>query len=247
MIDIHQHLLYGVDDGPRDLEASMAIAKAAIEGGITHVVCTPHANHEYEFNPTRNEERLGAIRERLGGKLVLGRGCDMYLSPANIDEAMENPAKFTINGGRYLLVEFASFTIPKDIGDTFYEFLLKGIVPVITHPERNPILARDPDQMKDWLGSGCRLQITAASGNGYFGREAKACYWNLLERDWVSFVATDAHHVEGRLPAMSEAYAAIARKMGEDTAKRLFVANPLAAFENAPLPEHPEFQAAQLR
>jgi protein-tyrosine phosphatase len=99
--------------------------------------------------------------------------------------------------------------------------------------------------MVGWLRSGCLLQITAASGSGYFGRQAKACYWKLLQRNWVHFIATDAHHVEGRLPALSAAYAAIARKMGKDMANRLFVKNPLTAFENAPLPEQPDFQAAE--
>jgi protein-tyrosine phosphatase len=240
MIDIHHHLLFGVDDGPKDLDRSVAQAEAAAADGISHIVCTPHANDVYEFNPETNQERLAAIRERVGDQLTLGLGCDFHLSYENIEDALEHPHKFTINQGRYLLVEFAEFMIPQNIGDTFYEFTIRGIRPIITHPERNPLLQREHERMAEWIRTGCLVQITAASLGGRFGRRAQALAWELMEKNWVHFVATDAHNLEGRPPCMSAAHEAIAKRCGQATAERLCVENPRVAFEDQKLPPQPE-------
>jgi protein-tyrosine phosphatase len=240
MIDIHHHLLFGVDDGPKDLDSAVAQAEAAAADGITHVVCTPHANDTYEFNPAVNEERLAAIRERIGDKLTLGLGCDFHLSYENIEDALQHRTKYTINQGRYLLVEFAEFMIPQNIGDTFYEFTVRNMKPIVTHPERNPILQRDYKPMAEWMRTGCLVQITAASLNGRFGKRAQSVAWELLGKDWVHIVATDAHNLRSRPPALSEAYAAIAKRLGEETARRLCVENPRAVFESRKLPPQPD-------
>ncbi len=240
MIDIHHHLLFGTDDGPKNIESSVAQAELAAAEGITHVACTPHANDTWEFNPQKNLEKLEAIRDRIGDTLTLGLGCDFHLSYENIEEALKNPTRFTINSGKYLLVEFAEFMIPQNIGDTFYEFTVRGMRPIITHPERNPILQKEHQRMAEWMRTGCLVQITASSLGGRFGRRAQGLAWELLEKNWVHFIATDAHNLEGRRPSMRPAYEGIARKFGEDTAERLCVENPLAAFENRPLGPQPE-------
>jgi protein-tyrosine phosphatase len=240
MIDIHHHLLFGTDDGPKDIDSSVAQAEAAAVDGITHIACTPHANDTWEFNPEKNFEKLEAIRARIGDTVTLGLGCDFHLSYDNIEDALQHPTKFTINHGKYLLVEFAEFMIPQSIGDTFYEFTVKGIRPIITHPERNPILQKEHQKMAEWMRTGCLVQITASSLGGRFGRRAQGLAWELLEKNWVHFIATDAHNLEGRRPSMRPAYEGIARKFGEATAKRLCVDNPRAAFENQPLGQQPE-------
>lgn len=239
MIDIHHHLLYDIDDGPKDIESAIAQADAAAADGITHIACTPHANEVFAFSPEANQERLAAIRERVGDKLTLGLGCDFHLSHENIADALENPTKYTINQGRYLLVEFAEFMIPRDIDQIFYELTLRGMQPVITHPERNPILQRNSVRLLEWMRSGCLVQVTAASLGERFGKRAQAGVWSMLERDWVHFIATDAHNLNGRRPCLSEAYQAVARRLGQETAERLCVANPRAAFENEALPPQP--------
>ena len=240
MIDIHHHLLFDTDDGPKDIDSSVAQAEAAAADGITHIACTPHANDTYEFVPERNEERLAAIHARLGDKVTLGLGCDFHLSYENIEDALKNPTKYTINHGKYLLVEFAEFMIPQNIGDTFYEFTVRGMRPIITHPERNPLLQRDYSRMAEWMRTGCLVQVTAASLNGRFGKRAQALVWEMLARKWVHFIATDAHNLGGRGPAMKPAFEAIAKRVGEDTAWRLCVENPRAAFDNAKMPPQPE-------
>lgn len=240
MIDIHHHLLFGVDDGPKTLDRSVAQAEAAAANGITHIVCTPHANDVYAFNPETNQERLAAIRERVGDKLKLGLGCDFHLSFDNIQEALQHTHKFTINQGSYLLVEFAEFMIPQNIGDTFYEFTVRGVRPIITHPERNPLLQKEQERMAEWMRTGCLVQITASSLNGRFGRRAQAMAWEMIEKKWVHFIATDAHNLERRPPNLSAAHEAVAKRFGQETADRLCIENPLAAFEDRKLAPQPE-------
>jgi protein-tyrosine phosphatase len=237
MIDIHHHLLFDTDDGPKDLEGSVAQAEAAAANGITHIVCTPHANSTWKFEPEQNRAKLDMIRECVGDRVTLGLGCDFHLSYDNIQEALEKPAKFTINGGRYLLVEFADSVIPESIGETFYEFSLRGIRPIITHPERNPILQREPDRLADWLRGNCVVQITAGSLEGRFGRRAQEIAWDLLAKKWVHFIATDAHNLEKRPPYLRAVYEAIGKKFDAGTADRLCVENPRAVFENREMPE----------
>src|ERR1700744_1265782 len=104
MIDIHHHLPFGLDDGPTDLEPSVAMVEAAAADGITHIVCTPHANTRFPFQPEVNEERLAAIRARTNDKVTLGLGCDFHLFFDNIEDALKNRTKYTINQKQYLLV-----------------------------------------------------------------------------------------------------------------------------------------------
>jgi protein-tyrosine phosphatase len=240
MIDIHHHLLFGVDDGPKDLERAVAQAEAAVEDGITHIVCTPHANDTWEFKPETNRERLAAIQERIGDRLTLGLGCDFHLSYENIESALQDPHRFTINQGSYLLVEFADFLIPHNIGDTFYEFTVKGMRPIITHPERNPVLQKEPQRMAEWIRTGCLVQITASSLSGRWGKRAQAMSGELLEKNWVHFIATDAHNTESRKPGMRGAYEGVSKRFGAETAQRLCIDNPRAAFNSDRFPAQPE-------
>ena len=117
MIDIHHHLLFGLDDGSRDIETSLAMVEMAADDGITHIVCTPHANFQYQFDPAANQERLDQLRARIGDRVTLGLGCDFHLSFENIDDALKNPTKYTINQKKYLLVEFADLAIPQQISE----------------------------------------------------------------------------------------------------------------------------------
>ncbi len=240
VLDIHYHLLFGLDDGPKTIEESLQLAEASIAEGVTHIVCTPHANHEFAFQTGINEERLALLNERLGGRITLGLGCDFHLSYDNIADALHNRDKYTINGKRYLLVEFPNGMIPSLISEWLYQFNVNGIVPIITHPERNSELAAKPERMAEWMRSGCLIQVTAGSLMGRFGRMAAATSDSLLKKNWVHFVASDAHSLKSRPPAMGEAYKILASSFGRDTADRLCLYNPRAAFNGEPLPPQPE-------
>jgi protein-tyrosine phosphatase len=240
LFDIHYHLLYDVDDGPRTLDDSLALAEASIKEGVTHVVATPHSNDEFPFRPEVNRERLAVLNDHLAGRLMLGMGCDFHLSYENLEDLKRDRAKYTINGKQYLLVEFADSSIPASTADILYELQLTGLVPIITHPERNPILLRSPRKLAEWIRGGCLVQLTAASLMDRFGRRAKAMSFDLLRKNWVHFIASDAHSIEGRPPAMGEAYQILAAEFGKETADRLCVRNPGAAFRGDQLGPQPE-------
>ena len=113
MIDIHHHLLFGLDDGPSDIEISVAMAEMSMQNGVTHIVCTPHSSEHFKFDPALNPERLEMVRQRLGDRISLALGCDFHLMFDNIEDAIANPAKYSINGKQYLLVEFPDHGFPR--------------------------------------------------------------------------------------------------------------------------------------
>ena len=231
--------MYGVDDGSRDLETSVQMAEMAAADGITHIVCTPHAVERYPYQPEVNAERLAILKERVGDKIQLGLGCDFHLSFENIEDSLANPHKYTLNGLNYLLVEFPDTSISPKMTEMFYEMMVAGMRPIITHPERNLTLQRRPHRMDEWLEEGCLVQVTANSLTGRFGKRAQEMGFQLLQQNRVHCLATDAHDLKSRPPVMSEAYKVVAEKFGADTAERLCVTNPLAAFEGKPIPDVP--------
>jgi protein-tyrosine phosphatase len=230
MIDIHHHLLYGLDDGSPDLETSLKMAEIAIADGITHVVCTPHSNSEYTFSPEENASRLACLREKLGERLTLGQGCDFHLSYDNIESALQHPTRYSINGKQYLLVEFPDFGIPQNISSSFHEMFVAGMIPILTHPERNLTLMQNPEKLADWLAMGCLVQVTAGSLMGRFGKGPQRVSQQLVSSGRVHVIATDAHNTTSRPPVMSEAYKYVGNRNGEEEAKRLCVENPRRIF-----------------
>ena len=240
MFDIHYHLLYGLDDGPKTLEDSIALAEASVAEGTTHIVATPHSNYRYKFDPEVNRQRLEELSAAFDGRLTLGLGCDMHLTYENVQEAIRDPKKFSINGGRYVLVEFADSSLPRQMDDTLFQLRLAGIVPIITHPERNPMLMSAPNRLADWVQKGCVVQVTAASLTGRFGPKSQKLAENWIAANWVHLLASDAHGVKWRSPSMGEGYEAAKTKFSAVTADRLCIQNPKAIFYNQQLPPQPE-------
>jgi len=223
MVDIHSHICYDVDDGSRSIEESLAMLQIAHEGGTTDIVATPHSDLKFHFQPDLVRERIAELQERIGDKIRIHRGFD------NIRNCLADRTNYTINGKRYLMVEFSEASIPKTIDDVFSSFLLKEITPVITHPERNALLmARLPDMVR-WIRAGCLVQVTGASFTGRFGKSAEAGARKLMDRKMVHFVASDAHDTEWRPPDLREARKLVVEGWGEDTAQRLFETYPRIA------------------
>jgi protein-tyrosine phosphatase len=242
MVDIHCHLLPGIDDGPDTLNEALQMAEAAIAGGITHVVATPHANDTYDFNPERVKALRQELAAHLGGRLALATGCDFHLNAQNLKALEQSPASYTINQKNYLLVEFSEFSIPRSMDQTLHQLQLRGLTPVITHPERNAILRQQPERLARWIHQGCAAQVTGGALIGGFGPSTQKTAEKWVAQGLIHFVASDAHNLRGRPPELRAAYEAVKKQRGEEIARALLVENPLAAFEGRALPYIPEVE-----
>ena len=142
MIDIHCHILPGIDDGSQSWEMTAEMCAIAAEDGTTHIVATPHANDDYAYDRNRFTEMLGQLHDAADGKLSFTLGCDFHLSHDNVRDALANPCRYTIGETQYLLVEFSDYGIPPSVEQDIFSLRSCGLVPVITHPERNQPLRK---------------------------------------------------------------------------------------------------------
>jgi protein-tyrosine phosphatase len=211
------------------MEDSLAMVRMAAEHGTTDLVATPHANLQFRFDPELIAERIAQIHEAAGGALRLYTGCDFHLSFDNIQDSIDHPRKYTINQQRYLLVEFSELLIFKYTEDIFARLRDAGMTPIITHPERNGLLRQRAEDIAKWVEQGARVQVTAQSLTGRFGRKAQDFSRELLSRRLVHVVASDGHDCERRPPVMDEARVWLEKKYGDALADALCVTNPGAA------------------
>ncbi len=236
MIDIHSHILPGVDDGAETLEESVGMLRAAADAGTTDIVATPHANLQFKFDPEVNRQLADELALAVGDRIRIHLGCDFHLTFDNIQALMVDPARFTINGGPYLLVEFSDLVIFSNTTEIFQQLLGAGLVPVITHPERNLLLQQRLGELRAWVKMGCLLQVTTQSLTGYWGSKARKFSEALMEENLVHVFASDGHDCERRPARMDEAFDLVADDWGEARAERLFIENPKAIIDGLPLP-----------
>jgi protein-tyrosine phosphatase len=236
MIDIHSHILHGLDDGAKNLDVSIGMVKAAAAAGTTDIVATPHADTTYEFQPALIRERIAELEAAAAAPVRIHHGCDFHLTFDNVADALANPSKYTVNHKRYLLVELSDMVIFKSTEPDFERLQEAGMLLVITHPERNPLLRQRLDTLRRWIGMGCYLQITAQSLFGRFGTKAKSFAETLLAESLVHFVASDGHDCKHRPPTLDQAFQHVSKRFGEKRAVTLFSTNPLAVLNGEPIP-----------
>ena len=240
MIDIHQHLIYGVDDGSQDLESSLTMARMAAAEGVTRIVCTPHSSAQFPFQAAVVDERLAELREHLRGEIELSLACDFHIMAENIVDACAHPFRYSIDGKGYLLIEFPHQFLAPGSERALNELRMAGYKLIVTHPERYTFVHRSPHIIAQWLEVGCMLQVTAGALTGQFGPICEALANELVDRNWAHFIATDGHNPDRRPPHLKKAFDYVANRCGADAARRLCVTNPLAAVEGRPLLAQPE-------
>jgi len=236
MVDVHCHILPQVDDGAKSWYIALNMCRIAFQDGITHIVATPHANETYTFNREYLAAQLQELSTRVDNAISFSLGCDFHLSYDNLADAMAFPRRYTIDGGPYLLVEFSDFGIPPQVSNHLFGLRNIGITPILTHPERNPILQRNPEQVLAWVRHGCAVQVTASAFTGFWGETARRCALWLLEHEAVHVLATDAHDDRRRTPVLSEALSVISKRFGLGVARALVDDNPGAIVAGQPLP-----------
>lgn len=239
MVDIHSHILWGMDDGATTFDDSLAMLRLAYQTGTTDIVATPHANFEFTYRLDLIAERIQQLQSAVGDSPRIHRGCDFHLRLDNIQDALIDHRKYTINSGRYLMVELADLFIVPTMHEVLRQFVSHGIVPVITHPERNPVLQRSPEVLERWIGQGCLAQVTAQSITGDFGPAAKDTVWSLLRIGFVHFVASDAHDTLHRPPRLDRAREVLEREIGPEAANLLLLHNPQAVIQDFPVAPGP--------
>ncbi len=240
MIDIHSHILPKVDDGSKSWDMSLEMCRMAADDGIEHMVATPHANERYEYNRQHLASNLEYLRVLAGESPRLSLGCDFHLSYDNLREVLVTPERFTIEDTHYLLVELSNYSIPSQIDEYFTKMAEVGITPVITHPERNPILQENQQRVLQWVEQGCVVQVTASAITGGWGTKASRVAEWLLGRDAVHVLATDAHDTKHRVPMLSAAREKVGKLCGTDVARALVDDNPRAVISDKPLPFFPD-------
>lgn len=235
MIDLHAHILPALDDGARDLAEALAMARLAVADGIRTLVATPHLFWQDSHSARKiNEkaivlEQLHIFRDQLAAAdipLEILPGCDFPLHQEAL-RLLEEDRALTINDGRrYLLLELSNFAIPPFLAEICFRLQGQGITPIITHPERNPLIQEKPERLVQLLDLGCLAQLTASSLTGGFGRRVARFARELVRRGYVQVVASDAHGVRHRPPLLQPAVAELRALVGTAKAEQMVLGWP---------------------
>lgn len=235
MIDLHSHILPGVDDGAPDLSAALEMARAFTVDGVMVLACTPHILPGLYHNTGRQiEAAVTALQNALddaGIPLRLVSGADNHMVPDFVP-GLETGHLLTLAGSRYVLVEPPHHSVPPRMDDFFFGVLARGYVPILTHPERLSWINQHYRAIERLADSGVWMQVTAGSLTGAFGRNAR--YWaeRMLDEGRVHILATDAHDTQRRPPNLSAGREAAARRVGANEAENLVVVRPRGIVAN---------------
>jgi protein-tyrosine phosphatase len=234
MIDLHCHLLHGIDDGPDTLEESLELCRIAVDDGVLHAIVTPHIHPgRWENNQASINAGCTALQQALDQHeipLQLGYAAEVRLTECIPDQVAraEIPFYGDVDGYQIMLLEFPHGHIIPGSENLAGWLMDNGIRPLIAHPERNKQIMKDSSQLQPYLDLGCWLQVTAGSVTGHFGRNSQYIAHQLLEDDTVTVLASDGHNARARPPALSESFEYIANIYGIERARRLMVETPAA-------------------
>jgi protein-tyrosine phosphatase len=250
MIDLHCHILPGVDDGASDALVSLAMAKVMVAQGVTDVACTPHIlpglYHNSGPDIRQAVQRLQELIDQEGIALRLATGADVHMAPDFIAE-LRSGHLLSIADSRYVLVEPPHHTAPPQLEDFFFNLVVAGYVPILTHPERLSWVPARYETIKRLVQAGVWMQITAGSFTGAFGRTV--LYWaeKMLDEGCVHVIASDAHDAERRPPNLAVGSECVAKRVGAEEARRLVLTRPMAILNDEPASSVPGPMPGPLR
>ncbi len=242
MIDLHAHILPGLDDGPSTWEDALEMAAVAAADGIRVMAATPHLfNLQSDHSEVNDRDAIlrhvAQFNDLLRTReipLKIVPGCDTPLS-LELFELLEANRLMTLNdGGRYLLLELPYTAFPPGLEEACFRLKSRGLTPIITHPERHFIIQEMPEKLVRLLTLGCLAQLTASSLLGGFGRQIAKFSRQLVKRGYIHILATDAHDLRGRPPRLKAAVAEAARLVGEDRARAMVTALPERIIQGLP-------------
>ncbi|HZA92502.1 MAG TPA: CpsB/CapC family capsule biosynthesis tyrosine phosphatase [Gemmatimonadales bacterium] len=235
LIDLHSHLLPGIDDGAADEEQSLEMARMAVADGITVQACTPHIFPGVYNNAGPDiRARVAHLQFRLheaGVPLRLVVGADIHMTP-NLVAKLRSGEALTLNDTRYLLIETPHHVLPPRTEDVFFDLRAAGFVPILTHPERMSWIDHRYEFVKRLVEAGVWMQLTAGALTGHFGNRPQ--YWSqrMLDDGLVHIMATDAHDTSQRPPRLSAAFEVLVARIGESEAKQLVLTRPEGILDN---------------
>lgn len=251
VVDLHHHLLPGVDDGAVDLQTAIGMAQLAVAEGIVTVVATPHTC-DGVFDVPRPRAaaaaaQLAAALQEHGVELQLRVAAEVRLHEDIPARLQADPGLSLDGNGRWLLLELPHESVPPSLPEFLFRLRARGTTPLIAHPERNLAVRRDPDLVTAWLELGVKLQLTTGSVAGSFGEPIRRCAELLLQRGQAHVMATDAHSLHKRPPAVQAAFAAAAAIVGDDGARALLVDHPARVLAGEPAAAVPAVPARKRR
>ena len=237
MIDLHCHILPGLDDGPISAKEALEMCRIAVDDGIQTIVATPHMLNGM-FSVDRQAilegvQELSQVLRQESIPLRLLPGADVHLDPSMPSYLEQGKLVTLADLGRHLLLELPQDIVPKGLGELLFQVQLKGVTPIITHPERNIAIEQNPAVLNDLIRAGSLTQITAGSLTGVFGSRVRRCTLRLLEARAVHLVSTDAHNPGRRSPRLSKARRVVEEELGGEEAERIFVERPARILEGA--------------
>lgn len=229
MYDIHSHILPGIDDGSENMEEAVCIARKACAGGVKAIVGTPHVLNapSYRFCKTIIETTT-ELNHRLADEQVdikVLSGAEFFVSP-DLPGYIQDFPELTINkANRHILVEFPSEGIPRFVQQIFFELLVRGITPIIAHPERCLAIQKKPKLLMNYIENGCLIQINAGSLIGKYGKKALKTSKLLLAKGLTHIVASDSHSCNGEY-LLSRGMAEVVDIVGFTNTQKMFVTTP---------------------
>lgn len=230
LIDIHSHILPGVDDGAADYEMSMRMLKCAADDGISAMILTPHDKpghrHRHFSEMAARMEKLQSMMAEEEIEIDLYMGRELFYR-SGVLEHMEEAQAGTLAGSRYLLVEFNPMEDYGYIRNGIYSLLMKGYYPVLAHVERYQNICAEKSGVSDLIDMGCYMQVNAGSVTGTFGLKTRQFVKHILKRGQVHFIASDAHDLGKRAPRLLACADYISKKYGRDYSRKLFHDNPM--------------------